>query len=207
MTLIFLVRYQTLSLIDTKMEPRQGSANYLKLRFIFASPDWAGLRKTLQVSSSEYSEPFILESDIFDVPTYYTQQSEFSITLLGDRGAQLVPTNALSVSLSASNKLWTAEPPDPQNSAYIQLLNSIGQLSDLNTQAKGSLVEAINELSRKIGSGGGGVDFETDFTLKLENGVLSVNTTDQMEQDNTLPITSAGVFATVGNIEALLQTI
>ena len=49
--------------------------------------------------------------------------------------------------------------------------------------------------------------FQTDETLTLKNGILSVNTTDQMEQDNTLPITSAGVFATVGNIEALLQTI
>lgn len=53
----------------------------------------------------------------------------------------------------------------------------------------------------------GGVDFDTDNTLTLKNGVLSVNTTNQMEQDNTLPITSAGVFATVGNIEALLKTI
>lgn len=52
-----------------------------------------------------------------------------------------------------------------------------------------------------------GVQFETDHTLKLENGVLSVNTTNLMEQDNTLPITSAGVYATVGNIEALLKTI
>lgn len=57
------------------------------------------------------------------------------------------------------------------------------------------------------GGSGGGVDFRTDETLKLENGVLSVNTTDQMEQDNTLPMTSAGVYATVGNIEALLKTI
>lgn len=54
---------------------------------------------------------------------------------------------------------------------------------------------------------GGNVDFQVGETLKLENGVLSVNTTDSVEQDNTLPITSAGVFATVGNIEALLKTI
>lgn len=48
----------------------------------------------------------------------------------------------------------------------------------------------------------------TDKTLTLtENGLLSVNTTDNMEKDNTLPITSAGVFVTVGNIEALLKTI
>lgn len=49
--------------------------------------------------------------------------------------------------------------------------------------------------------------FRTDETLNLEDGVLSVNTTDLAEQDNTLPITSAGVYATVGNIEALLKTI
>lgn len=53
----------------------------------------------------------------------------------------------------------------------------------------------------------GGKQFETDNTLILKGGVLSVNTTDQMEQDNTLPMTSAGVYATVGNIEALLKTI
>lgn len=54
---------------------------------------------------------------------------------------------------------------------------------------------------------GGNVDFQIGETLKLENGILSVNTTNDMEKDNTLPITSAGVFATVGNIEALLKTI
>ena len=67
--------------------------------------------------------------------------------------------------------------------------------------------EALKE-KMGIGSGSGGnVDFQTDETLKLENGILSVNTTNNMEQDNTLPITSAGVFATVGDIEALLKTI
>lgn len=53
----------------------------------------------------------------------------------------------------------------------------------------------------------GGVNFQTDESLSLNNGILSVNTTNNMEQDNTLPITSAGVYATVGNIEALLKTI
>lgn len=59
----------------------------------------------------------------------------------------------------------------------------------------------------EIPDSGGNVDFKTDETLTLKDGILSVNTTDLMEQDNTLPITSAGVFATVGNIEALLKTI
>lgn len=67
------------------------------------------------------------------------------------------------------------------------------------------LQQQVDELKQSNGSGG--VDFKTDETLTLKDGILSVNTTDSMEQDNTLPITSAGVFATVGNIEALLKTI
>lgn len=55
--------------------------------------------------------------------------------------------------------------------------------------------------------GGGGVDFTTDETLVLENGILRVNTTDVAEADNTRPITSAGVYTIVGNINAILKSI
>lgn len=57
------------------------------------------------------------------------------------------------------------------------------------------------------GSGGGGVEFTTDETLSLVDGILSVNTADDAEKDNTLPITSAAVQRVVGNIEVLLSTI
>lgn len=53
----------------------------------------------------------------------------------------------------------------------------------------------------------GGVQFEPDETLTLKNGILSVNTTTKVEENNTLPITSAAVNATVGNIEVILGTI
>lgn len=53
----------------------------------------------------------------------------------------------------------------------------------------------------------GGVDFTVDETLTLEDGVLSVNRASSPEEDNTLPITSAAVYTTVGNINALLETI
>ena len=69
-------------------------------------------------------------------------------------------------------------------------------------------VDPTGDASGGAGSGSGGnVDLDTDATLKVENGVLSVNTTNKMEQNNMLPITSAGVFAVVGNIEALLKTV
>jgi len=49
--------------------------------------------------------------------------------------------------------------------------------------------------------------FVPDETLSLKNGVLSVNTADTAEEDNTLPITSAAVFTEIGNINVLLGTI
>lgn len=52
-----------------------------------------------------------------------------------------------------------------------------------------------------------GVYFETDETLSLIDGVLSVNTSKEPDPDNTLPITSAAVQTAVGNINSLLETI
>lgn len=44
--------------------------------------------------------------------------------------------------------------------------------------------------------------------LKIDGeGVLAVNTADKPEADNTLPITSAAVDASIGNIAVLLGTI
>ena len=52
-----------------------------------------------------------------------------------------------------------------------------------------------------------GKEIEIGSGLKLENNVLSVDTAETAEEDNTKPITSAAVFAEVGNIEVLLSLI
>lgn len=57
--------------------------------------------------------------------------------------------------------------------------------------------------------GGGGTSYVIGDGLKLdpESNTLSVDTANAVEQDNTLPVTSAAVYTTVGNIETLLGTI
>lgn len=52
-----------------------------------------------------------------------------------------------------------------------------------------------------------GVQFETDKSLKLEDGVLSVNTTDEATEYDQRPITSQGVYNEFAVINALLKTI
>lgn len=57
------------------------------------------------------------------------------------------------------------------------------------------------------GVSSGGSAFTIGHGLLLEDNVLSVNVVNDAEKDNTLPITSAAVYTTVGNIDSLLQTI
>lgn len=52
----------------------------------------------------------------------------------------------------------------------------------------------------------GGIKIGNNLRIS-DDGVLSVETTDAAEQDNTLPITSAAVYTAVGNIEVRLSTI
>lgn len=61
-----------------------------------------------------------------------------------------------------------------------------------------------------VGAGGGtGGGYNIGHGLKLDvpTNTLSVNMTDKIEADNTLPISAAAVHETVGNIEAILSII
>lgn len=114
---------------------------------------------------------------------------------------------------------------DTPESPTADVLNRLSETLDDAIAAAGSIVAGTLPVATserlggvKIGdnltitedgtlSAKGGVAFETDETLSLDNGVLSVNRAQNVEQDNTLPITSAAVYTTVGNINALLGTI
>lgn len=56
-------------------------------------------------------------------------------------------------------------------------------------------------------AGSGGMFYDIGYGLKVIDNVLMVDAAQEVEQDNTLPITSSAVYATVGNINALLETI
>lgn len=55
--------------------------------------------------------------------------------------------------------------------------------------------------------GGGGLDYVIGSGLKVEGNVLSVDTAQRVEEDNTRPVTSAAVYVEIGNIEALLAAL
>lgn len=83
--------------------------------------------------------------------------------------------------------------------------NKVTSIGESSTDTQYPSAKAVFEYVKNSNKG---VDFTTDATLSLSSeGVLSVNTADAVEEDNTLPVTSAAVHTTVGNIEVLLKTI
>jgi hypothetical protein len=127
-------------------------------------------------------------SELFD------QLFEEEYSLLGPEGKSAYQV-AVKNGFEGSEEEWLASLQGRPGDNYV-----------LTPEDKAEIAEMAAELV-EVPESGGDVDFQVDETLTLKDGVLSVNTTNNMEQDNTLPITSAGVFATVGNIEALLKTI
>lgn len=93
-----------------------------------------------------------------------------------------------------------------EHAGFDRLRAEIGDLADLTTEAKDTLVAAINEAAR---TGGGGTKYQIGNGLKLDTktNTLAVDTADAVERDNTKPITSTAVYAVVGNINALLATL
>ena len=89
-----------------------------------------------------------------------------------------------------------------------------GMKVDRASLVAGGTINSKGQLNGKVSNGiykynsGGDSSFKIDNTLTLSpEGVLSVNTADVVEKDNTLPVTSAAVHTQIGNIELLLQTI
>lgn len=101
----------------------------------------------------------------------------------------------------------TVDPPsEPAKTWFSKIQAEIGNLEDLETGDKSNLVAAINEVAQ---SGGGGTKYQigSGLILDAKTNTLAVDTADAVERDNTKPITSAGVYLEIGNINALLATI
>lgn len=125
MILKFKVYEQTISLQSTKSEPRQGSKDYLELQFSFSS-DWNDLSKYVYLQHGEVSVPHDLVEESIIVDEYFTEQTEFNVTLLGKSadGSVEVPTNVVTVFLKESNNLWVKDAPEPQNSWVVQVVDA-----------------------------------------------------------------------------------
>lgn len=175
--------------------------------------DWAmmvrckGKLNIISLSPVEGGIGVTLTNDMLALSGYYTMQ------LRGTQGDTVRNTNQIQVFIPESlsgDAQWPEvpseftqveqtiidinnNPPKPSVNGYWMIYNP----------ETGEYEESDIPLPE-----GGGFPYQIGNGLKVTGGdTLEVDTATNVEEDNTLPITSAAVYTTVGNIEILLGTI
>ena len=188
------------------------SVQYLTAKVVCETEDWTGreIKAMFGQGCTVYEVP-VTGGEITAKQQLNLTAGDWRVWLVGNsaRDGDVIPritTNVAHISVAPTGGTegnpFPATPPTVEE----RLRADMGNLADLTTEDKSSLVAAINEVRQ---TGGGGTAYTIGHGLKLdaETNTLSVDTADKMEQDNTLPITSAAVYVEVGNINALLKTI
>ena len=188
------------------------SVQYLTAKVVCETEDWTGreIKAMFGQGCTVYEVP-VTGGEITAKQQLNLTAGDWRVWLVGNsaRDGDVIPritTNMAHISVAPTGGTegnpFPATPPTVEE----QLRADMGNLANLTTEDKSSLVAAINEVRQ---TGGGGTAYTIGHGLKLdaETNTLSVDTADKMEQDNTLPITSAAVYVEVGNINALLKTI
>ena len=136
-----------------------GSVNVYLVQFYFDSA-WDGLERTAVFQSGDDKVSVLLDStNMCQIPWEVLENPRRTLEagVYGTKNGNVVlPTMWASLgTIKEGVSLGdTAQPPSP--SLYEQLLADIGNLDELATTSKDSLVAAINELYATGGGGGGG---------------------------------------------------
>lgn len=124
------------------------------------SDDWNGLTINAVFQAGTVSAQVAVGSDSTVTIPWEVLENPCPLLRVGVYGMQgtdiVLPTiwAALGRVMPSASPAETTQPPTP--SVYQQLLANIGNLNDLNTADKSSLVAAINELYNTGGGGGTG---------------------------------------------------
>lgn len=186
-----------------------GSVNVYDVRFEF-SEDWDGLTRTAVFKAGAVSRSGLLDDSGVCVIPWETLRKPWTRLMAGVYGTRdgdiVLPTvwASLGVIQEGAAPGEDARPPTPE--LWQQELE---RKQDRLTGRPGQVVgfdEAGNAVPQDAAPGGG-TDWQFGHGLKQEGNLVSVDTADGFDGDNTLPITAAAVQTTVGNIETLLETI
>ena len=188
------------------------SVQYLTAKVVYETDDWTGreIKAMFGRGCTVYEVP-VTGGEITAKQQLNLTAGDWRVWLVGNsaRDGDVIPritTNVAHIRVAPTGGTEGSPFPATPPTVEEQLRADMGNLADLTTEDKSSLVAAINEVRQ---TGGGGTAYTIGHGLKLDakTNTLSVDTADKMEQDNTLPITSAAVYVEVGNINALLKTI
>lgn len=194
-----------------KREPvTSGSVNVYRARFEF-SDDWDGLtRKAVFIGSGAQIPVLLDESGGCYIPWEAVTKhgGKLFAGVYGTHEETALPTIKASLGTILEGVTVDGEsskPPTPEE--WRQELAGKGDRLDYTDAGDLGLYSSDKLLSAVTLKGGGGGSFGVGHGLKVVDGSLTVDVVDNFNGDNTLPMTAAGVYSTVGNIEVLLKAI
>lgn len=135
-----------------------GSVNVYPVQFVFDN-EWNGLQRTAVFWAGNYRVSVLLDSTGMCTIPWEVMQTKGRYLYAGVYGTKdgeiVLPTMSANLGqiYRGTEPGESAQPPTP--SVYEQLLADIGNLDELDTQTKASLVAAINEVYATGGGGGG----------------------------------------------------
>ena len=133
------------------------------------------------------SEAMTLTLVVTDVELSKEGYGRMQVVYIGPQAIKKSPIYAYRVSKAID------EPVDPPDGSIInQIVQSLGDLSDLTTEAKTDLVSAINEVNEH-GGGGGSVTVDSELSTTSRNPVQNkvVTSAVQSKADKTTATASA----------------
>lgn len=203
-----VVRDKRASTVDPKAVAVCGNTDYV-IQFVF-DDEWSQYSvKTARFVTADGYRDQIFEGDTCPMP----MMQNVSWVEIGVYAGSLHTTTRAYLRMDRSILCGSDEPhPDPPEDVYNQILDKLNEIPSPTPDDNGLVLGVVDgkyDLVQQTGGGGGtgGSVAIDNHTLITKNGVMMVNTADEPEQDNTLPITSAAVHTTIGNIEVLLSTI
>lgn len=218
MDIVFAVKNQELVKTETGKYVEK-SINYLKCIFVFLTEDWENTEKTayfIGQDSKKYRS--ILKENACMIPwEAIRSKGEIIVALQGIRKDGMTITSSKQTIRLQGTICGGDSSKEPSPDEYEQIMQALaGKVSaDQGAENAGKILGigedgVVAPVDAPAGSGSGAVskdDIREAVEEYMKKNPVEVKTTDVVEKDNTLPVTSAGVYTVCGNIEALLQAL
>ena len=199
--------------------PRTNTKMYLYVRFT-VDGSWEGLKKLVvfrrsgtQTLTLALGEELMCEmpAQMLAVPAGSGTITVY-VGLIGiGEGDYRLTTGEVGLKIDPSCYAEGKTPYPPTPDVYEELLKRVEDAEEIDPEEIRAAIDAYlreNPIDVEIMSETVAGIAKVGDNLKIDSeGRLSVDTADNAEEDNTRPITSAAVYTTLGNIDALLGTI
>ena len=144
-------------------------------------------------------ENMTLTMTVTDIELSVKGHGEMQLVYVGSDFVKKSPVYRYNVSRAIDSEIVNP----PQGSIINGLVRSVGDLTELTTTSKASLVEAINEVNAKEGGGGGSITVDDELSGSSENPVQNKVVKERFD---SVDQTVAGIGGRLATAETVLES-